>query len=593
MSHTSYWPAYHRRMAVKVLAELCHERFVRWDTTAPGAYLVRSGDGRTEYAFRAELLALDSWHIDPASLRRTRDGAELPIDAIALVIDLGTALGIAPEALPEYLEEFRNTLLIGAGRPDERRIPAAELAAADFQTIERTMTEGHPCLLANAGRLGFSADDVRRYAPEWGARFALPWLAVLRANTDFAAMSGVDYPGLVEAELGAETLARFTAVLTGRGLDPGDYYFMPVHPWQWTERIQRVYAIDLAEQRIVPVGETEDRYQPQQSIRSLFDTTTPERHYVKLALSIVNMGFTRGMSADYMRTTPLINDWVREQLAGDPYLDELGFAVLYEVAAIGYRNTELTALTRPGSEYRKLLSALWRQSPVLLARPGQQLTTMAALLHVDHEGTPLVRALVERSGLPAAEWLTRYLRCYLHPILHLLYRYELKFSPHGENLILVLDAGVPVRAVLKDIGEEVSIFGDPAGLPEAARRAVTEEPDEIRAMGILSDVFDDFLRHLALILHADGLLPDDRFWALVAASLLDYRERHPELAERFRRWDLFTPAFPAIHLNQLQLGNNKRMVDLGNSYATLVAGDHALANPVAAYRPAEREVAVP
>ncbi|MFC8042187.1 IucA/IucC family protein [Nocardia sp. NPDC057353] len=593
MSPSSYWPAYHRRTAVKVLAELCHERFLRPEAAAPGEYLVRSGDGGTEYTFRAEVLALDSWNIDHGSLRRTRDGVELPIDAIALVIDLGPALGIAPEALPEYLEEFRNTLLIGAGRPDERRIPAAELAAADFQTIERTMTEGHPCLLANAGRLGFSADDVRRYAPEWGARFALPWLAVLRANTDFAAMSGVDYRGLVEAELGAETLARFTAVLTDRGLDPADYYFMPVHPWQWTEKIQRIYAVDLAEQRIVPVGESADRYQPQQSIRSLFDISTPERHYVKLALSIVNMGFTRGMSADYMRTTPLINDWVRELIACDPYLEALGFAVLYEVAAIGYRNTELTALTRPGSEYRKLLSALWRQSPVPLARAGEQLTTMAALLHIDHEGTPLVRAFVERSGLPAEEWLSRYLRCYLHPIVHLLYRYELKFSPHGENLILVLDNGVPVRAVLKDIGEEVSIFGDAAGLPEAARRAITEEPDEIRAMGILSDVFDDFLRHLALILHADGLLPDDRFWALVAASLVEYTEQHPELAERFRRWDLFVPAFPAIHLNQLQLGNNRRMVDLGNSYATLVAGDHALANPVAAHRPAEREVAVP
>ncbi|MEV0360003.1 IucA/IucC family protein [Nocardia sp. NPDC050697] len=580
-------------MAVKVLAELCHERFLRPEAAAPGEYLVRSGDGRTAYTFRAELLALDSWHIDPGSLRRTRDGAALPIDAIALVIDLAPALGIAPEALPEYLEEFRNTLLIGAGRPDERRLRSAELAAADFQTIERSMTEGHPCLLANAGRLGFSADDVERYAPEQGTRFPLPWLAVRRADTDFAAMSGVGYRELVEAELGAATLARFTAVLTGRGLDPGEYYLMPVHPWQWTERIRRVYAIDLAEQRIVPVGESDDRYQPQQSIRSLFNTATPRRHYVKLALSIVNMGFTRGMSADYMRTTPLINDWVRGLISGDPYLDELGFAVLYEVAAIGYRSPELTALTEPGSEYRKLLSALWRQSPIPLAAAGEQLTTMAAMLHLDHEGTPLVRAFIERSGLPAEEWLTRYLRCYLHPIAHLLYRYELKFSPHGENLILVLDGGVPVRAVLKDIGEEVSIFGDAAGLPEAARRAVTEEPDEIRAMGLLSDVFDDFLRHLALILHADGLLPDDRFWALVAASLLDYRDQHPELADRFRRWDPFVETFPAIHLNRLQLGDNRRMVDLGNSYATLVAADHALVNPIAAYRPAEREVPVP
>lgn len=598
MSTHSHWQTYQTRAATKILAEFCHERFVRPDALAPGEYRVRSDDGRTEYRFRAELLALDSWCIDPATLRRFRDGTALPIDAVALIVDLRERLGIPAEALPEYLEEFTNSIMIGAGRPEQRRIPAAALAAADFQTVERTMTEGHPCLVANAGRLGFSAADVERYAPECGPRFRLVWLAVLRANTDFAAVRDVDYPSLVRDELGQETLARFDAVLTGHGLDPAGYYYLPVHPWQWDERIQRVYAADLAARQIVPVGEAPDLYQPQQSIRTLFNVSRPRRHYVKLALSIVNMGFTRGMSADYMRTTPLINDWVREVVAGDEYLASLGFAMLYEVAAIGYRSETLTAITRPGSEYRKLLSALWRESPIPLTGEHEQLMTMAALLHVDHEGEPLVRALIERSGIPAEDWLARYLRCYLHPIVHLLYRYEFKFSPHGENLILVLDSGVPVRAILKDIGEEVSIFGDAAGLPEQARRAVSEESDEIRNMGVLSDVFDDFLRHLAAVLHAAGLVPDRRFWRIVADSVLEFQQRHPELADRFRRWDLFAPTFPAIHLNQLQLGNNRRMVDLGDSYATLVDGAHALVNPIAEYRPAVppaavEEVAVP
>ncbi|WP_109524050.1 MULTISPECIES: IucA/IucC family protein [Nocardia] len=583
-SARSFWQTYNTRIAKKILAEFCHERCIRPVELSPGEYVVHSDDRETEYLFRAEVLSLESWLIDEMSLRRIRRGERLRVDAVDLVIDLGGSLGIAREALPEYLEEFTNTLAISANRPDTRRIAAADLARSDFQTIERTMTEGHPCIVANAGRLGFSVDDVERYAPESGATFALRWVAVWRENCDFAAVSGVDYDRLVLEELGAETLAGFDDTLVRRGLDPSRYYYMPVHPWQWAEKIARIYAVDLVEQKIVDLGEAPDRYQPQQSIRTVFNTTRPARHYVKLALSIVNMGFTRGMSADYMRTTPAINDWVRDRVRDDEYLASIGFEMLYEVAAIGYRNTNLDALTRPGSEYRKLLSALWRESPTRLVNEREQLTTMAALLHVDHLGTPLVVAFVRDSGISVREWVRRYLRAYLHPIIYLLYKYEFKFSPHGENLILVLDSGVPVRAILKDIGEEVSIFAAPEDFPESCRRSLVEESDSIRNMGVLSDVFDDFLRHLAAVLHASGLLADSAFWAVVAESVLEFEQEHRDLDDRFARWDLFAPTFKAIHMNRLQLSNNRRMVNLGDSYSTLVDSDHELVNPIAGYR---------
>ena len=71
---------------------------------------------------------------------------------------------------------------------------------------------------------------------------------------------------------------------------------------------------------------------------------------------------------------------------------------------------------------------------------------MASLLHVDAEGKPLVAALIERSGLAPAEWLRRYFEAYLVPLLHCFYAYDLAFMPHGENVILVLEDGVPVSA---------------------------------------------------------------------------------------------------------------------------------------------------
>ncbi len=588
---TDVHTVYAHRLARKIIAEFCHERLLHpialsvtsSGSGARGTYLVLSDDHRTEYVFEAQVLALDNWVLDEASLRRIRDGVEVPVDPLTLLVDVSAALPIAPEDLPAYLEEFVNTLSLGADRSPSLRVPVADLAVADFQTIEQTMTEGHPCIVANAGRIGFSSDDIERYAPECGPRVRLLWVAVRRDHTEVATVSGVDLGSLLRDELGADTLARFDAVLDDLGLDPASYHYVPVHPWQWSEKITRIHAVDLARRDIVRVGHGPDEHRPQQSIRTLFNISDPTRHYVKVSLSITNMGFTRGMSADYMRTTPLINDWVRSRLAEDPYLRSIGFEMLYEVAAIGYRSPELTALTRPGSEYRKLLSALWRQSPVRLITAHEQLTTMAALLHLDHAGDALIEGFVATSGLDASEWIRRYLRVYLHPIAHLLYRHGLKFSPHGENLILVLDRGVPVRAILKDIGEEVSISGDTTDLPESCLRAAVAVPDDIGNLGILSDVFDDFLRPLAAVLHGHGLVTDRRFWELVAQSIHEFRFARPELAEVFARWDLFAPTFGAIGLNRLQLGNRRRMVDIGDSYAGLVDADHRLTNPIAQY----------
>ena len=97
----------------------------------------------------------------------------------------------------------------------------------------------------------------------------------------------------------------------------------------------------------------------------------------------------------------------------------------------------------------------------------------------------------------------------------------------------------------------------------------------------MSDVFDDFFRPFAALLHGHGIVVDDDFWWEVAASVNALQAQHPELADRFARWDLFAPTFGAIHLNELQLRNRQRMADHEIPYSSMVAVGHELANPIA------------
>ncbi|WP_333739525.1 IucA/IucC family protein [Streptomyces sp. IBSBF 2806] len=582
-----HWAKANRLLVRKALAEFAHERLVTpEELTTPegtqGRYVVRSDDGLTSYRFTAVRRALDHWQVDADSITRTRDGAELPLEALDFFIELKSALGLSDEILPVYLEEISSTLSGTCYKLTKPRITSAELVRSGFQAIETGMTEGHPCFVANNGRLGFGIHEYLAYAPETANPVRLVWLAAHRSRAAFTAGVGIAYESFVRDELGSATVDRFDAALRARGLDPADYLLIPVHPWQWWNKLTVTFAAEIARGNLVCLGEGDDEYLAQQSIRTFFNRSHPEKHYVKTALSVLNMGFMRGLSAAYMEATPAINDWLAQIVDNDPVLKSTGLSIIRERAAVGYRHLEYEAATDRYSPYRKMLAALWRESPVPTLREGESLATMASLIHVDHEGRSVAGALIERSGLPPAQWLRAYLQAYYTPLLHSFYAYDLVFMPHGENTILVLKDGVVQRAIYKDIAEEIAVMDPDAVLPPEVRRIRVDVPEDRRLLSIFTDVFDCFFRFLAADLAAEGVLEEEGFWRTVAEVTRAYQEANPVLADRFRQYDMFAPEFALSCLNRLQLRDNRQMVDLADpSGALQLIG--TLRNPVAGF----------
>jgi siderophore synthetase component len=591
----------HRHLAAKALAELAHERLFQPEPDdAPGAPadgFRLALDGVT-YRYTARRYALEHWVVDPASIRRTatagmRGDVELPVDALELVTELQPLLQVPDAMLATYLEELSSTLASAAAKREReldghtpsvsglleamRTASGTRAAAEAFQQVEAAMSEGHPGFLANNGRIGFSLSDYRAYAPERGARMRMLWLAARRDHTHLALSADQTEQGHYGAELSDAERAAFADRLAGRGLDPADYLYLPVHPWQWEHRVAITFAADVARGDLVPLGPGSDEYQPQQSIRTMFNRTRPERHYVKVALAIQNMGFLRGLSPAYMRATPSINDWVADLVTNDTTLRTAGFSVLREVASVGYTGDVYHRTPAP-NPHRKMLAALWRESPVPHLAPGERLVTMASLLHRDASGKAFATALVRESGIAPEQWLRAYLDAYLYPLVHCLVTYELAFMPHGENLILVLHDGVVRRAVMKDIGEEVTVLGEQP-LPDRIERIREVVDDDEKALAIFTDVFDGVLRHLSGILAEDGVLGEDRFWALVAETIDRHAAEHPDTVRGPGLGiDLRAARFAHSCLNRLQLRNTLQMVDLTNQSESLIYAG-TLANP--------------
>ncbi|MVT07956.1 IucA/IucC family protein [Chitinophaga tropicalis] len=565
----------------KIIAELSHEAILQPEEQS-GVYVLRAESAGTLYRFSARVYSLNHWYVNPDSIEKIVDGDTAPLEAISFITDLNYQIGIAPAALPDYMEEVAGTLygsayLHGQGGPG-----AAYLAYAGYQEVEQAMT-GHPRFITNNGRVGFDVTDYHKYAPEAAQPLPLIWLAGHKSRAEFTGIENLEYEQLIHQELSVDDIARFNAVLKGRGLSTDDYYFIPVHPWQWYNKLTNLFAPDIATNMLVCLGHSADTYQPQQSIRTFFNRSNGEKSYVKTALGILNMGYVRILSPYFMRTTPAINEWVYSVVEADGYLQENGFCVLREIAATGYTNQHFEDALQEDSPYKKMLASLWRESPVSKLQPGQKLMTMAALLHIDPQGNALLPELISTSGLTAPEWVKAYLDRYMKPLLHCFYRYDMVFMPHGENIVLVLENNVPVRAIMKDIGEEVTLMDMDVVLPEKARRIQVSIPESFRTRPIFTQLFDGIFRFIAAILAEQGGLPEQEFWQLVAACILEYQQQFPEMAGKFDQYDLFTPVIAPDALNRMQILNSRKLRDRANPFD--VPGIGEVKNPVAVYKP--------
>jgi siderophore synthetase component len=554
--------AVRRRVFRQLLESLLYEGAVRVRSDGAGTAIVDGVDEHGEavrYVFAARRRhTFDRVAVGPGPVRRQAGDDDREACSVARFLgEACGALDAEPEALARFAQELEETLVKDALAQHVRG--AEMLATAGYDALEGMITDGHRYHPTYKSRVGFDVADNLAFGPEFAAPVRPLWLAARRSITAVALSAGVREGSFLREQLGPAMLARFAAAIDAAGADTADFTLVPVHPWQWRERVARTFSDQLAGGDLLVLGDDPHAFAAQQSIRTLACVDAPQRPYLKLALSIVNTSTSRVLAPHTVHNAPLVSDWLQRLAAADPLLrDELRTVFLGEVMGSAVTSSPARA------DGYGALACIWRQSLHPRLDPGERAVPFNGLTARERDGTPLVDGWVRAHGL--ATWLALVVEASAIPLLHLLCRHGVALEAHAQNMVLLHREGVPTRVALRDFHDGVRFSRAALAEPELCPQLIPPPPHhqnrnsflETDDLGLVADfLLDAFffinLGELAIFLADAYDLDERRFWAIVSDAIATYERRFPELAERFALFDVRKPAIAVEKLASRRL----------------------------------------
>ena len=549
------WRLAGQRLIEMAIAEFLYEEIIQVTHLKDNRYQLTLDD--QTYTFKAQNYLLGHWQIEEGSVRELSVAEDLPAwNLHTFIRAFSNQTEVKPFTKAYLIKEMNNTWLAEAHLFDESRLSSEAALTASHHEIEG-MLRGHPWLIMSKGRMGFGYDDYLSAAPELSPTVKVLWLAVHRDLAEFRSTEEWQAGRLYQCELDAEELENFEQQLDALGRSSLDYFLIPVHAWQWHQWLVPTYANEIVDQRIIELGVGQDDYVPMQSIRTLCNISQPERHYVKLPVSIFNTAVYRGLPSKRNLAAPAVTAWLKQIQSQDPDLKQSGVAFLGEVATLTIHQPCFDQIEGVPYQFKELFGCLWRESVDPMIGTGEQALSQAALLHRDINGQSILAVLIQASGLSPLQWLKRFAEVSVTPLLICLYKYGLAFSPHGENTMLIHANGVPQKMVLKDFIDDVNLvdedFPELASLPIEGQILLRHPAHELSHF-IFTGLFMVHYRYICNVFLQDYPEHSEvEFWQTISSVIDAFHQAHPELAERIEKFAMFRAEFEKICLNRVRL----------------------------------------
>jgi siderophore synthetase component len=521
----------------------------------PVTYLCR---GRQAWGF-------DRIRLSAEPVMRIKDGEAGEAESLSqFLLELRPLHGAGDELLLRFIHELEQTLLKDSLAQYHRKAKGHLLRAGAYDEIEVGLADGHPYHPSYKSRIGFNYAENIAFGPEFSPLLHPILLGAHREWTRLSASRSIYPARFLQDELGPDKYGECIREIRNRGLDPDQYFILPVHPWQWREQVVTHLFEDLRNDRLIFFGSSNDAYLPQQSIRTLANRDVPAKAYLKHSLSIVNTSTSRILAPHTVQNAPLISDWLKEIVEQDAFLrDEMRPIILREVLGVAYDRPQ-PELLRPVTY--GVLSCIWRESLHPYLAPGEQAIPWNALCHLDLDGAPFIADWIQRHEIEP--WTRRLLEASILPIIHLLCAHGIALESHAQNMILIHRAGDPQRVALRDFHDGIrfapgflarpemqpQLYPTPAHHVRVNRNSyiINEDPAQVRDF-LLDAFFFINLSELSIFLDERFSLSERRFWSIADDIITQYQRRFSHLQDRFCLFDLYTPLIEVERLTNRRL----------------------------------------
>ncbi|WP_445404910.1 IucA/IucC family protein [Acinetobacter vivianii] len=520
--------------------------------------------GQRQYSYKLVRLARDQ-----DVLRQDAEGNLQPARLNQVIDEILRSIADATK-VEDFIFELKRTYIHDLQSQvcfENYALPAIQYP---YDILESYLMDGHPYHPCYKSRVGFSLQDNVRYGVEFAQPMALVWLAIHQKLVAENHSSHIETEAFFKEQLNAQDLIQFQQQLDKQTQNAAEYVWIPVHPWQWENHLISIFAEEIADQDIIYLGHSQDRYLAQQSLRTVTNLQHPEKPYIKLSMSLTNTSSSRVLAKHTVMNGPIITDWLQRLIDQSETARQLDFAVLREVYGLSVDFTRLSA--SHAQQAYGTIGCLWRESVHQYLREGEDAIPLNGVSHIQKDGQALIAPWLQHYGVE--QWTRQLLKVVITPLIHLLFAEGIATESHGQNIILVHQQGWPTRVLLKDFHDGVRYSPAHLAHPELAPELDQLPPEHAKTNSmsfILTDDLDgirDFscaclffvaLTDIAIFLNQTYSVAEQDFWQWAAEVIQEYQQKHPEHHQRYQIFDVFAEKLRIESLTKRRLFGDGRI----------------------------------
>lgn len=308
--------------------------------------------------------------------------------------------------------------------------------------LEQWGCTGHPYHPNFRAKIGFNPYEVVQYAPEFKSQVTIHWAAI-HSSIAFTSGGHANHNHLFAHHFTAE-YKTWAQTLQTNDLNPESYLPLPIHPWQWENKLKSLYAPLMNSGQLHIVHHLQKTH-PSMSFRTMIPDNNLGPH-LKLATAVHTTSALRTVSpASVSNSTPL-SIWISQLLVTHQHFSGRLF-LASDLAGINIAHESITP------QEKKLSGMILRENPVQFINKSQTVVPVAALFGISPiTEKALLIEIIEASAIAPEEYFIKYCQCILESQLQLLLQYGLALEAHQQNTLVVFQNHLPEAVIIRDLG---------------------------------------------------------------------------------------------------------------------------------------------